>query len=80
MFLVMFLSMLFNSVGMACGHNLISVQGLACALATKALMEQNLIQGTLVLYGTPAEESTNGKIDFVEQKEVQNRVDVAMML
>ncbi|CDS12180.1 hypothetical protein LRAMOSA04375 [Lichtheimia ramosa] len=67
-------------VGMACGHNLISVQGLACALATKALMEQNLIQGTLVLYGTPAEESTNGKIDFVEQKEVQNRVDVAMML
>ncbi|KAI7851443.1 hypothetical protein BDC45DRAFT_515790 [Circinella umbellata] len=67
-------------VGHACGHNLISISGLACAIATKKLLEQNLIKGTVVLFGTPAEESTSGKIDMVNHGEVQNRVDFAMML
>ncbi|KAI8137775.1 hypothetical protein BJV82DRAFT_633981 [Fennellomyces sp. T-0311] len=67
-------------VGHACGHNLIAISGLACALATKALLDQNLITGTVVLYGTPAEESTSGKIKFVHEGEVTSRIDVAMML
>ncbi|KAI9254530.1 hypothetical protein BDA99DRAFT_518648 [Phascolomyces articulosus] len=67
-------------VGHACGHNLISICGIACAMATKKLLEQNLIQGTVVLFGTPAEESTSGKIDMVKYGEVQRRVDFAMML
>ncbi|KAI9492013.1 hypothetical protein BDB00DRAFT_766227 [Zychaea mexicana] len=67
-------------VGHACGHNLIAISGLACAIATKALLEHGLIEGSVVLYGTPAEESTSGKITFVQKGEVQSRVDVAMML
>ena len=73
-------SISYTSIGQACGHELIAISGLACALATKALMENNLIQGTVVLYGTPAEESTSGKITFVQQGLVDTRVDVAMMM
>ncbi|KAG1213948.1 hypothetical protein G6F35_010221 [Rhizopus arrhizus] len=69
-----------SSIGHGCGHNLITIQGLACALTTKALMEQNLVQGTVVLFGTPAEESTSGKIDFVKKNILQSKVDCAMML
>lgn len=69
-----------NSVGHACGHNIITVQGLASALSIKALMEQNLVHGTVVLFGTPAEESTNGKLDFVQHGVLQANVDVSMML
>ncbi|KAL7309984.1 hypothetical protein PS15m_010798 [Mucor circinelloides] len=67
-------------VGHACGHNIITVQGLACALALKALMEQDLVQGTVVLFGTPAEETTSGKINFVKEGVLQANVDYAMML
>ncbi|KAI8976480.1 hypothetical protein BDB01DRAFT_727631 [Pilobolus umbonatus] len=67
-------------VGHACGHNLIAIQGLACALTMKSLMEQGLVQGRVVLFGTPAEESTSGKINFVKEHVLQNKVDVAMML
>ncbi|KAI9276685.1 hypothetical protein BDA99DRAFT_493879 [Phascolomyces articulosus] len=67
-------------VGHACGHNLIAISGLACAIATKALLERNLIKGSVVLYGTPAEETTSGKIQFVQQNEIKSRVDFAMML
>ncbi|KAG0744510.1 hypothetical protein G6F57_007165 [Rhizopus arrhizus] len=67
-------------IGHGCGHNLISIQGLACAVSIKTLMEQDLIQGSVVLFGTPAEESSSGKINFVKEKIVQDKVDFAMML
>ncbi|RCH92705.1 hypothetical protein CU098_007000 [Rhizopus stolonifer] len=67
-------------IGHGCGHNLISIQGLACAITIKTLMEQGLVQGTVVLFGTPAEESTSGKINFVKENVVQSKVDCAMML
>ncbi|KAG2201834.1 hypothetical protein INT47_004391 [Mucor saturninus] len=67
-------------VGHACGHNIITVQGLACALAFKTLLEHNLVQGTVVLFGTPAEETTSGKINFVKEGILQNTVDYSMML
>ncbi|KAI8143704.1 hypothetical protein BJV82DRAFT_609127 [Fennellomyces sp. T-0311] len=67
-------------VGHGCGHNLIAISGIACAMAMKALLEKNLIQGTVVLFGTPAEESTSGKIDMVAHGDIQKNVDVAMML
>ncbi|KAI9249546.1 hypothetical protein BY458DRAFT_525552 [Sporodiniella umbellata] len=67
-------------IGHGCGHNLIAIQGLACALSLKALLEQDLVQGTVVLFGTPAEETTGGKVPFVEQGIVQSKVDCAMML
>jgi metal-dependent amidase/aminoacylase/carboxypeptidase family protein len=69
-----------NSIGHACGHNVITVQGLACALSMKALMEQDLVQGTVVLYGTPAEETTSGKISIVNAGLLKENVDYSMML
>lgn len=69
-----------SSIGHGCGHNLIAISGLACAIATKELLEQHLIEGDVVLFGTPAEETANGKISFVKHQEVQRRVDFAMML
>lgn len=68
------------SVGHGCGHNLIAISGIGCAVATKVLMEQALLAGKVVLFGTPAEESWGGKLVFVEQNEIQNRIDFAMML
>ncbi|KAI9491888.1 hypothetical protein BDB00DRAFT_831063 [Zychaea mexicana] len=67
-------------VGHACGHNLIAIAGVACAMAVKALLEQNLLQGTVTLFGTPAEEGGNGKVTFVKELEFQKRADFAMML
>jgi metal-dependent amidase/aminoacylase/carboxypeptidase family protein len=68
------------SVGHACGHNIITVQGLASALSIKTILEQNLAQGTVVLFGTPAEESTGGKINFINHGILKDTVDVALML
>lgn len=59
---------------------MIAIQGVACALAMKALLERDLIPGSVTLFGTPAEESTCSKIRFVKEGEVQKRVDFAMML
>ncbi|CAO3699630.1 hypothetical protein G6F70_006036 [Rhizopus microsporus] len=68
------------NIGHGCGHNLIAVQGVACALAVKTLLEKNLISGSVTLFGTPAEESTCSKITLVKENVVQDRVDFAMML
>ncbi|KAI8146365.1 hypothetical protein BJV82DRAFT_601512 [Fennellomyces sp. T-0311] len=68
------------AVGHACGHNLIAITGVACAMAMKALLEKNLILGTVTLFGTPSEEHEGGKITFVRQHEFQNRADFAVML
>lgn len=43
-------------------------------------MEQNLVQGTVVLFGTPAEETTSGKINFVKEGILKDTVDYSMML
>ncbi|KAG2189462.1 hypothetical protein INT44_004604 [Umbelopsis vinacea] len=67
-------------VGHACGHNLIAIAGLACAIATRNLLERNLLQGSVVLFGTPAEEKGSGKIRMVNHNDIQSRVDFCMML
>jgi metal-dependent amidase/aminoacylase/carboxypeptidase family protein len=46
----------------------------------KSLMDKNLVQGTVVLFGTPAEESSSGKINFVKEGLFKDNVDVALML
>ncbi|KAI9492005.1 hypothetical protein BDB00DRAFT_465354 [Zychaea mexicana] len=67
-------------VGHGCGHNLIAISGVASAVAIKALLERKLIQGKVVLFGTPAEETTEGKVVLVKNGEFQKRVDFALML
>lgn len=43
-------------------------------------MEQGLISGSVYLIGTPAEESTSGKCDFVNSGTVESLVAFSMML
>jgi len=48
-------------LGHACGHNLIAIAGVGVALAVKAALETHNVPGTVILLGTPAEESGCGK-------------------
>lgn len=48
--------------GHACGHSGLGAGALGAALAVKAAMEDHGLEGTLRLYGTPAEETVIGKV------------------
>jgi len=50
--------------GHGCGHNLFGTGSLGAAIAVKELMEKGKIKGTVVFYGTPAEETIFGKVWF----------------
>jgi len=47
--------------GHGCGHNLIGSTSVGAAIALKNHMEAEGLQGTLQVYGCPAEEALNGK-------------------
>jgi amidohydrolase len=47
-------------VGHACGHNLIAASAVGAALALGSVREK--VAGTVVVYGTPAEEGGGGKV------------------
>lgn len=49
-------------IGHACGHNLLGTGAAAAACALKAYMEAVEMEGTLLVYGCPAEEIMSGKI------------------
>ena len=48
--------------GQGCGHNVFGAGSVAAAIAVKRAMEEHGIQGTVRLYGTPAEETVVGKV------------------
>jgi aminobenzoyl-glutamate utilization protein B len=48
--------------GHGCGHNLFGAGSLGAALALKEVMKNHSIQGTLKLFGCPAEEDIGGKL------------------
>lgn len=51
--------------GQGCGHNLFGAASLGAAIALKEVMEANSIGGTIIFYGTPAEETVVGKVYMV---------------
>jgi len=51
--------------GHACGHHLFGTGSIAAALAVRDWMEETGQEGTIRLYGTPAEEGGGGKIYMV---------------
>ena len=51
-----------GGAGQGCGHNLFGVGSLGAAIAVKELIEQGKLNGTIKFFGTPAEESGNGKV------------------
>ncbi|OCG08793.1 peptidase M20 [Gilliamella sp. wkB178] len=54
-------------LGHACGHNLIAASGVGTVVAVKNALDQSELEGTIVLIGTPAEESGGGKILLLNQ-------------
>lgn len=55
------------AIGHACGHNLIACNALGSAVAAKQAMEKSGVDGTLLIMGTPAEESGGGKIILLNE-------------
>lgn len=49
------------SMGHACGHNLIAESTVASAIAVETALKAHSLPGTVVVMGTPAEESGGGK-------------------
>lgn len=61
----------------ACGHNWISATCIGAAIAMKKFA--HLLNGSIVVIGTPAEETTGGKIDLLKANAFQN-IDAALQL
>lgn len=51
--------------GHGCGHNLFGVGSLGGALAVKEAIDRGEVDGTVVYFGTPAEEAGGGKVYMV---------------
>ncbi|KAI8609180.1 amidohydrolase [Chytriomyces sp. MP71] len=66
-------------IGHACGHNLIAISGLGAALALKAHVAGHGLNARITLFGTPAEETWGGKINFIEAGAFKD-IDLAMMV
>ena len=62
-------------LGHACGHNLMAAGMMAAAAALKTVLPQ--LPGSIVYYGTPAEEGGGGKVVMLEQGAFEG-VDVAL--
>ena len=52
--------------GHGCGHNLLGVGSAAAGIALKKIAEKNNLPVTIVIYGTPAEETLAGKGIMIE--------------
>lgn len=65
-------------IGHACGHNLIAIAGVAAALGVMAVLQRHNLEGRIRLVGTPAEETTGGKIPLIE-KGAFDGLDACMM-
>jgi aminobenzoyl-glutamate utilization protein B len=63
--------------GHGCGHNLFGTASAGAAVAAKAVMEDEGLPGTIVLYGTPAEETLIGKV-YMAKAGVFDNADVVL--
>ena len=66
-----------GGAGHACGHHLFGVGSVAAAIAVKEWLEETGQDGTIRLYGTPAEEGGAGKVYMVRDG-LFDDVDVAL--
>ncbi len=65
------------SLGHACGHNLICTIAVGAGIASKPAIDQ--FGGSILVIGTPAEESFGGKV-IMANKGAFNNLDIAMMV
>lgn len=66
-----------GSPGHGCGHNLFGVGSLGGAVAVKRSIEQGDLDGTIVYYGCPAEETLVGKV-YMAQDNAFDDLDAAL--
>lgn len=64
-------------IGHACGHNLIGVMSLAAGIGVSKVIKET--GGKVIVFGTPAEETSGGKVTYAEQG-LFDTVDVALMV
>lgn len=65
-----------NKNGHGCGHNLIGTGSVGAALVLKEYLDENLKEGTVILFGCPSEEKGNGKT-IMAREGVFDKVDIA---
>jgi aminobenzoyl-glutamate utilization protein B len=66
-----------RAAGHGCGHNLLGAASLGAAVAIKQLIATGSLQGTVIFFGTPAEESVGGKTYMIREG-LFDDVDVAL--
>jgi aminobenzoyl-glutamate utilization protein B len=66
-----------GAAGHGCGHNLFGAASLGAAIAIKERIESGDLKGTIRFYGTPAEESLDGKV-FMAREGLFNDLDVCL--
>lgn len=64
-------------IGHGCGHNLLGAISTGAGIALKGVIEE--IGGTVLVIGTPAEETSGAKVPYTEQGVFDN-VDFALMI
>jgi aminobenzoyl-glutamate utilization protein B len=64
-----------GAAGHGCGHNLFGAASLGAALAIKEQIAAGKLKGTIIFFGTPAEEAVGGKT-YMARDGVFNDVDV----
>ncbi|MCW3981559.1 MAG: amidohydrolase, partial [Candidatus Bathyarchaeota archaeon] len=55
------------TAGHGCGHNIHGASGMGAAIAAKTAVEEHNIKGTVIFFGTPAEENFSGKVFMVRE-------------
>ena len=66
-----------GGAGHGCGHNLFGTASLGAAIAIKEQIEKGTLKGTIVFYGTPAEETIFAKV-WMAREGLFNKLDVCM--
>ena len=66
-----------GGAGHGCGHNLFGTASLGAAVAIKEQIEKGNIKGTVIFYGTPAEETIFAKV-WMARAGVFDQLDVCM--
>lgn len=64
-----------GAAGHGCGHNMFGAASLGAALAIKEQIAAGKLKGTIIFYGTPAEEAVGGKT-YMARDGVFDEVDV----
>jgi aminobenzoyl-glutamate utilization protein B len=66
-----------GGAGHGCGHNLFGTASLGAAVAIKEQIEKGTFKGTVIFYGTPAEETIFAKVWMVREG-VFDQLDICM--